>query len=45
MAKIYGLKVMVNLPTFIAEAFDTGDACSLACLRSLDTLGRNRIVF
>lgn len=34
-----GLKVMVNLSTCIAEAFDAADACLISCLQSLDTPG------
>ena len=40
MTGIKGLKVMINLSTCIAEAFDAADACLLSCLQSLDTPGK-----
>ena len=45
MVCINGLIVMINLSICIAEAFGTADAYSVSSLHSLDTQGRNRIVF
>ena len=45
MACIKGLLIVVELSICIAEAFDAADVYLLSSLQSLDTHGRNRIVF